>query len=98
MAAVRSGKVIDMNSFDLMIERYKKELIDAKKRSMTEQLKEVTAQEEPLFVSAEPQEEKQTQEAVAVSASPEADVQPEKASVREVAAVAAGGSTGCRKK
>lgn len=92
-----------MNSFDSMIERYKKELIDAKKRSMTEQLKEVTAQEEPLFVSAEPREEKQTQEAAAVSVSPEAEekppeaetasaeayVQPEKASLREAAAVAA---------
>lgn len=91
-----------MNSFDSMIERYKKELIDAKKRSMTQQLKEVTAQEEPLFASAEPQEERQMQKAAAVSASPEAeekppeaetvsaeaDIQPEKAGVREAAAAA----------
>lgn len=78
-----------------MIERYKKELIDAKKRSMTQQLKEVTAQEEPLFASAEPQEERQMQKAAAVSASPEAetvsaeaDIQPEKAGAREAAAAA----------
>ncbi len=82
-----------------MIERYKKELIDAKKRSMTQQLKEVTAQEEPLFASAEPQEERQMQKDAAVSASPEAeekppeaetvsaeaDIQPEKAGAREAA-------------
>ena len=42
-----------MNSFDSLIERYKKELIDAKKRSIAQQLKEAETEEISFPVSAE---------------------------------------------
>lgn len=50
-----------MNSFDSMIERYKKELIDAKKRSISQEIKEV---------SSAPAEKEEKNEAVAVAAVP----------------------------
>lgn len=82
-----------MNSFDLMIERYKKELIDAKKRSMSEQLEQVSARsEEASAVSLEPDEEKAQPQAEAVSAPLKAQEEPpeeENAAVFEAEAVAA---------
>ncbi|MCM1544530.1 MAG: hypothetical protein NC110_04440 [Ruminococcus sp.] len=48
-----------MNSFDLMIERYKKELVDAKRKSISDAISEIDfgVDDEEIAVSAEPIEE-----------------------------------------
>lgn len=87
MTADTVGKGDFMNSFDSMIERYKKELIDAKKRSMAEQLKEVSKEEAAVAVSTEPQTETEIDSApVAAEEHREEEPQPQKKEPEEAAA------------
>lgn len=67
-----------MNSFDSMIERYKKELIDAKKRSIFQQLKELAEPENEAAASlTETQKEYGSNEPLPVSAAFAAGEEPE---------------------
>lgn len=68
-------RVIFLNSFDLMMERYKKELVDANRRSIEQELLSQSQESEP--VTAEVIQQAETVPAVSVNAEPQTEREPE---------------------
>lgn len=66
-------RVIFLNSFDLMMERYKKELVDANRRSIEQELLSQSEPSEPVSAAAFPEaaEENGVGDAVPVNAEPD---------------------------
>ena len=70
-------RVIFLNSFDLMMERYKRELVDANRRSIEQELLSQSETSEPVSAEAlqEATEELEAVDAVSVNAEPEMEIE-----------------------
>ena len=68
-------RVIFLNSFDLMMERYKKELVDANRRSIEQEL--LSQSQEGESMTADVLQQEETEPVVSVNAEPQTEMSEE---------------------